>query len=141
MIGQLSLFENHVDIDALINALLHIGSGFAYSKTRIYDHFTENHNMDDNAAFLKHEYGIGGRSWGFDGNDLFVDYDGKGIRVYSFGIETSAKIDIRMNWYQVAKKIRQAIETGEYITKEQYDALRKEEKEEHDYWKRQGFED
>ena len=138
---QLSLFENHVDIDALINALLHIGSCFAYSKTRIYDHFTDNHKLDDNAAFLKHEYGIGGRSWRFDGNDLFVDYNWKGIQCYSFGIDTSAKIDISLNWHQAAKKIRSSIDSGEYITKEQYDALRKKEKEEHEYWKRQGLED
>lgn len=138
MFEQLSLFQNTVDIDGLIDALLHIGSHFAYGKARVFDHFTSNANIDDNAAFLKHEYGIGGQTWGYDGNDLFVDYDSKGIRCYSFGIETSAKIDIKMNWHQVAKKIRQAINCGEYITKEQYDALRKEEKEEVEYWKKIG---
>lgn len=141
MYEQLSLFDRAVDTDALIDALLHIGSGFAYGKLRIYDHFTANADFDDNAAFLKHEYGIGGCSWEFDGNDLWVDHDGKGIRCYSFGRDTSADIDIRLNWHQVAKKIRQAINCGEYITKEQYDALRKKEKEEREYWIKQGLED
>ena len=113
MYEQLSLFDRAVDIDALIDALLHIGSHFAYSKARIYDHFTANANVDENAAFLKHEYGIGGHSWGFDGHDLFVDHDGRGIRCYSFGIETSAKIDVKLNWHQAAKKIRQAVASGE----------------------------
>lgn len=138
MYKQLSLFDKAVDIDALIDALLHIGSHFAYSKARIYDHFTTNANIDDNAAFLKHEYGIGGHSWGFDGIDLFVDHDGRGIRCYSFGVNKTQQIDIRLNWKQAAKKIRQAVLSGEYITQEQYDALRAEEKEEEEYWKEIG---
>lgn len=141
MFEQLSLFEKAVDIDALIDALLHIGSHFAYSKARIFDHFTTNANPDNNAAFLKHEYGIGGHTWGFDDHDLFVDHDGRGIRCYSSSTLDHPQIRVELNWHQVAKKIRQAINCGEYITKAQYDALRSEEREEREYWIKQGLED
>jgi len=55
MYEQLSLFTQTVDIDGLIDAMLHIGSPFAYGKARIYDQFTKGETLEQDAAFLKRE--------------------------------------------------------------------------------------
>ena len=87
------------------------GSGFANGKERIAAYYTEHHSAKERTAFLKQEYGTGGRSWTFqDGSNGFLDYDASGVKLRSYpnGQEQ------RLKWPEVEKRIHVLIATGQY---------------------------
>ena len=93
-------------------AALASGSGFANGKERIAAYYTEHHSAKERTAFLKQEYGTGGRSWTFqDGSNGFLDYDASGIKLRSYpnGQEQ------RLKWPEVEKRIHVLIATGQYL--------------------------
>ena len=92
-------------------AALASGSGFENGKARIIAYYAENHSAKERTAFLKQEYGTGGRSWTFqDGSNGFLDYDASGIKLRSYpnGQEQ------RLKWPEVEKRIHVLIATGQY---------------------------
>ena len=93
-------------------AALASGSGFENGKARIIAYYAENHSAKERTAFLKQEYGTGGRSWTFqDGSNGFLDYDASGVKLRSYpnGQEQ------RLKWPEVEKRIRVLIATGQYL--------------------------
>ena len=93
-------------------AALASGSGFENGKIRIAAYYAENHTQKERIAFLKKEYGTGGRSWTFqDGSNGFLDYDTSGIKLRSYpnGQEQ------RLKWPEVEKRIHVLIATGQYL--------------------------
>ncbi|OUQ34861.1 N-domain protein, SNF2 family [Faecalibacterium sp. An121] len=94
-------------------AALASGSGFEHGKERIAAYYAENHSAKERTAFLKQEYGTGGRSWTFqDGSNGFLDYDASGIKLRSYpnGQEQ------RLKWPEVEKRIHVLIATGRYLS-------------------------
>ena len=92
-------------------AALASGSGFENGKARIIAYYAENHSAKERTAFLKQEYGTGGRSWTFqDGSNGFLDYDASGVKLRSYpnGQEQ------RLKWPEVEKRIHVLIATGQY---------------------------
>ena len=92
-------------------AALASGSGFANGKERIAAYYAEHHSAKERTAFLKQEYGTGGRSWTFqDGSNGFLDYDASGVKLRSYpkGQEQ------RLKWSEVEKRIHVLIATGQY---------------------------
>ena len=88
------------------------GSGFENGKARIIAYYAENHSAKERTAFLKQEYGTGGRSWTFqDGSNGFLDYDASGVKLRSYpkGQEQ------RLKWPEVEKRIHVLIATGQYL--------------------------
>ena len=88
------------------------GSGFANGKERIAAYYTEHHSAKERTAFLKQEYGTGGRSWTFqDGSNGFLDYDASGVKLRSYpnGQEQ------RLKWPEVEKRIHVLIAMGQYL--------------------------
>ena len=66
-------------------AALASGSGFENGKTRIAAYYAENHSAKERVAFLKQEYGTGGRSWTFqDGSNGFLDYNARGVKLRKY---------------------------------------------------------
>ena len=93
-------------------AALASGSGFANGKERIAAYYTEHHSAKERTAFLKQEYGTGGRSWTFqDGSNGFLDYDASGVKLRSYpnGQEQ------RLKWPEVEKRIHVLIAMGQYL--------------------------
>ena len=93
-------------------AALASGSGFANGKERISAYYTEHHSAKERTAFLKQEYGTGGRSWTFqDGSNGFLDYDASGVKLRSYpnGQEQ------RLKWPEVEKRIHVLIAMGQYL--------------------------
>ena len=93
-------------------AALASGSGFENGKARIIAYYAENHSAKERTAFLKQEYGTGGRSWTFqDGSNGFLDYDASGVKLRSYpnGQEQ------RLKWPEVEKRIHVLIATGKYL--------------------------
>ncbi len=96
----------------MIDSVLQEGSHIADSKFRIYEQFTKSLSSQENADFLKNEYGTGGRS--ADDNGVCEDHSSKGI-VLSFAHKENAP-KLRLTWVQVEKRIRELISAERYLT-------------------------
>lgn len=91
------------------------GSGISDGKKRIYNFFKESHTTEEQANFLKEEYGTGGHSHALSGARGSSEWhDAKGIK-----LEKENCSDIFLNWNQAAKRIQTLIESGRYIEKEE----------------------
>ena len=101
-------------------AALASGSGFANGKERIAAYYAEHHSAKERTAFLKQEYGTGGRSWTFqDGSNGFLDYDASGVKLRSYpkGQEQ------RLKWSEVEKRIHVLIATGQYLDEQKSEEI------------------
>lgn len=108
------------------------GSGIEHGKFRIYEYFQQKHDVKDNIAFLKNEYGTGGSSHALPGSDTgHEDHDAKGIRLEK-GSYGSPYAKILLKWNVVEKRIRELVEKDQYLTpegKEAYASYRQEQAE------------
>ena len=96
------------------------GSGFSNGKFRISEYVSENSpGKDELAKFLKNEYGIGGSSRN-DDPVSFSNHDGKGIELV-----LSNRQVIRFNWKKVAEAVRNAVNSGKYITESDIEQRRR----------------
>lgn len=97
--------------DDEINAALGGGSSFSGGKKRIYDFFQERHTREEQAKFLRDEYGTGGRSHALSfATGSGESYDGRGLR---FEKENCDKV--HFSWHQVATRIESLVSKGRYL--------------------------
>ena len=104
-----------------IGAALSGGSSFAGGKGRIYAFFQQPHTDKEQAAFLREEYGTGGRSHalsGATGSDEW--HDGKGLRYQKKGCE-----DVRLTWDKTAKLVAGLIKKDRYLTEAEREQVEK----------------
>lgn len=102
--------------EQLIERQLLRGSGFENGKYRIYDKYYTEPTLKEYASFLKHEYGIGGYSYGHD----LQDHNGKGIRMEWYDRdhpENNIRIDLK--WNEAAIRIADLIDEDRYLTEEE----------------------
>ncbi|MCL2301564.1 MAG: SNF2-related protein [Firmicutes bacterium] len=90
------------------------GGGSYGGKYRIYEHFTQQHTPEENARFLKDEFGTGGSS-PRDGSAFNVWHDAKGIRFADGYINAN---EYTFSWKQVAARIHDLIALDRYFTPE-----------------------
>lgn len=96
------------------------GSGFSDGKKRIYEFFTEKHDLKEQADFLKNEYGVGGSSHALSAaRESGEWHDAKGIK-YNKG---NAK-EIQLSWSNVARRINDLIKNNRYIDEESFEENR-----------------
>lgn len=99
-----------------IDEVLVKGSGVADGKYRIYLYFMELHSLQDKAAFLRQEYGIGGRSHALkDADHSWENHDGKGINL-TRGSLLNPDAEILLTWNRVAKRIGELIAADRYLS-------------------------
>lgn len=108
-----------------IDESLKRGSGFSDGKKRIYEFFTEKHDLKEQAVFLKNEYGVGGSSHALSAARGSGEWhDAKGIK-YNKG---NAK-EIQLSWSNVARKINDLIKKNRYIDEESFQENREKKTE------------
>lgn len=121
--------DGSVITDEEINLALAAGSNFENSKFRIYHQFTT--TQDDHVAFLKKEYGSGGRSWDYQcGAHGWVDHGPAGLKLILTNEE--GRFERRLLWRAAAKRIAYLIEMQRFLTPqelEQYPAWAAEQRE------------
>ncbi len=101
---------------AEIDEVLTDGSGVADGKYRIYLYFLEPHTLQERIAFLRQEYGIGGRSNAFkDIPHGWENHGGKGIKLTK-GSLLSPDAEIMLTWSRAAKRIGELINAGRYLS-------------------------
>ena len=102
------------------------GSGFEYGKYRIYEKYQTKPTDKEFAAFLKHEYGIGGMS--SSGYEIWSD--GKGLKLSRKDETTGQKTALFLKWDRVACGIADLIDEDKYFTEKEtsaYPAYQKEQ--------------
>ena len=121
--------DGSVITDEEVNLALAAGSNFESSKFRIYQQFTT--TQGDHAAFLKKEYGSGGRSWDYQsGAHGWVDHGPAGLKLILTNEE--GRFERRLPWRAAAKRIAYLIEMQRFLTQqelEQYPAWAAEQQE------------
>ena len=101
------------------------GSGVEGGKGRIYEYFTADHTGKEKAAFLKDEYGIGGRSHAVSGaSNSDESHDSRGIVLKKAGCA-----NVELSWTKVAARIDSLIQKERFLSpreKERYAQLQQE---------------
>ncbi len=97
--------------DDEINRLLCGGDGMSGGKLRIYQFFQDHNDQKKRIAFLKEEYGWGGRYDGISNEN----HDSKGI-TYSHGDISTPYAKIHLKWNEVEKRLDQLIRDEEYLS-------------------------
>ena len=111
-----------------IDAILTRGSGIHQGKFRIYEQFLKQDSSENNIAFLKNEYGIGGAYPAVSGRNLDESHDAKGIKI-SRGRISRPDAEMLLRWNKVEKRIGELIRADHYLSqaeKDNYPAYREQ---------------
>ena len=111
-----------------IDAILTRGSGIHQGKFRIYEQFLKQDSSENNIAFLKNEYGIGGAYPAVSGRNLDESHDAKGIKI-SRGRISRPDAEMLLRWNKVEKRIGELIRADRYLSqaeKDNYPAYREQ---------------
>ena len=101
-----SAFITEDEIDRTLGA----GSSYEGARGRIAAYFSEEHTSREKIAFLKKEYGEGGRSHALSlSSGSMEDYDSRGIR-----LRKQDCVDVELSWTNVVKRIDRLIGQGRY---------------------------
>ena len=118
---ELGRFITEDEIDHALDR----GSGVEGGKSRIYEYFTADHTGREKAAFLKDEYGIGGRSHAVSGASHSDESHGsRGIVLKKAGCA-----NVELSWTKVAARIDSLIQKDRFLSpreKERYAQLQRE---------------
>ena len=120
-VPELGRFITEDEIDHALDR----GSGVEGGKGRIYEYFTADHTGKEKAAFLKDEYGIGGRSHAVSGaSNSDESHDSRGIVLKKAGCA-----NVELSWTKVAARIDALIQKDRFLSpreKERYAQLQRE---------------
>ncbi|CDN41282.1 Helicase domain protein [Paenibacillus sp. P22] len=107
---------------AAIDAVLQGGSGFESGKLRIALFFQQSLSAQENADFLKREYGTGGRLPALLGTDIHENHDSKGITV-TRGSIMNPDVKVVLPWIKVQKRIGELLAAGRYLNRQEEERL------------------
>ena len=120
-VPELARFITEDEIDHALDR----GSGVEGGKGRIYEYFTADHTGKEKAAFLKDEYGIGGRSHAVSGaSHSGENHDSRGIT-----LKKADCANVELSWTKVAARIDSLIQKDRFLSpreKECYAQLQRE---------------
>ena len=120
-VPELARFITEDEIDHALDR----GSGVEGGKGRIYEYFTADHTGKEKAAFLKDEYGIGGRSHAVSGaSHSDESHNSRGIVLKKAGCA-----NVELSWTKVAARIDALIQKDRFLSpreKERYAQLQRE---------------
>ena len=106
-------FITEDEIDAAITR----GSGFEGGKRRIYEFYQTPHTPQEQAEWLKKEYGTGGRSHALSlATHSSEDHDSKGVRYQKDGCD-----EVKFSWLNMAKRIENLMQKDRYLTPEEHE--------------------
>ena len=120
-VPELARFITEDEIDHALDR----GSGVEGGKGRIYEYFTADHTGKEKVAFLKDEYGIGGRSHAVSGaSHSGENHDSRGIT-----LKKADCANVELSWTKVAARIDSLIQKDRFLSpreKERYAQLQRE---------------
>ena len=102
---------------AAIDYVLCGGISVSQRKYRIFEQFQKNEGKQENIKFLRSTYGVGGHSDAIPGSGFFVDYDGKGIKLWRGTHGEPDRVEVLLSWAKVEKRIRELIAADHYLNR------------------------
>jgi N12 class adenine-specific DNA methylase/adenine-specific DNA methylase len=97
-----------------VETILRSGGGRENNRKRIYAKYQQGKNAAEMVAFLRKEYGETGKGFEFDGVQVSAWFDESGMTV-SHGTSALENPELKMNWWEIEKKIRSQVENGTYM--------------------------
>ena len=120
-VPELGRFITEDEIDHALDR----GSGVEGGKGRIYEYFTADHTGKEKAAFLKDEYGIGGRSHAVSG----ASHSGENHDSCGITLKKADCANVELSWTKVVTRIDALIQKDRFLSpreKERYAQLQRE---------------
>ena len=95
---------------------------YSPSKLRIYDQYQKQESRQENAKFLKVEYGVGSYSNAIPSSGFRVDHDSTGITISRDYGDPDGKF--LLTWAKVEKRIGELIAAGRYLNRAEKSIIR-----------------
>ena len=106
----------------VIDRVLVDGSNETNSRFRIVARFKKDFPLEDNADFLRREYRTGGKGFILDGRRISAWWDAEGIRIAE-GDTAQAGSATVVSWEQAARRIRELLDDGRYMSQGDLDLV------------------
>lgn len=119
---QLSLLETEPGFtlpQQIVDEALCLGGNKRNSVLRICAKFKKDKGLAENAAFLREEYGTGGRGFYTDNQPVSMWFDGTGVRIVQGRSVEKAAGHISLTWEQAAKRVMELLTLGRYLPKKE----------------------
>ena len=97
-----------------VETILRSGGGRENNRKRIYAKYQQGKNAAEMVAFLRKEYGETGKGFEFNGVQVSAWFDESGMTV-GHGTSALENPELKMNWWEIEKKIRSQVENGTYM--------------------------
>ncbi|MCM1284745.1 MAG: DEAD/DEAH box helicase family protein [Acetobacter sp.] len=120
--SQVSLFTDFGVSQQIIDEALCSGANEKDSRLTICAYFRRDFGLDDNVQFLKEHYEQGAFGFIFEGEQVSVYYDDKGIKV-SKGNYANRSGATLVTWEQAAKRISELLDVGRYMPQSELDKV------------------
>ena len=111
----------------IIDEALCLGSNRNGSTLSIAAKYKKQLTPEENVEFLRREYGMGGRGFVLDGQQIAVWWDANGIRIAGGNTAIENRAAVTVTWEQAEKRIGELLRLGRYMPGE--DLLRVDEHE------------
>ncbi|MDF1494568.1 SNF2-related protein [Caproiciproducens sp. CPB-2] len=105
----------------MIDEVLTSGGNEENSPLRIVSYFKKDHSTAENAAFLRSEYGKGGKGFIFGGNHVSVWWRENGIRIAVGDTALNTADTSLITWEQAVARIRELLDMGRYMSQSELD--------------------
>ena len=120
--NQVSLFTDFGVSQQIIDEALCIGANDTNSTLDIAMFFRRDRGTEYNTEFLKKHYKTNGAGFYFNNEQVSVWYNENGFNVAK-GTTAQKPSATHLTWEQVAKRIRELLDTGRYIPQEKLDII------------------
>ena len=106
----------------IIDEVLTTGGNDRDSILKICVQYSKNKSAEDNIAFLKKEYGTGGKGFQFDNSKVSVWWEESGMRI-AYGDRAIGRGEL-ITWDRVDKRIGELLEVGRFAPQEILDEMK-----------------
>ena len=119
-------YADEITIPAeVVDEILRTGSNRSKSQLRLIYNFMTEQTPEEYTAFVKKEYGEGGKGFEIGGTKYAVWFDGLGMQIaVGDTVRNDPKNKAFLSWEDVSCRIHQLLQQGEYAPKSVLDAAR-----------------
>ena len=101
-----------------VDRILSAGTNEPAGALRIYARYQAGLSPNEMAAYLRQEYGTGGRGFHVNGTSYAVWFDENGLAINSGNSVRYDKESLRLSWTEVEQRTRNLVESGHYLSAE-----------------------
>ncbi len=107
----------------IIDEVLTSGANNKDSILNICTEYSKDKSSAENIAFLKNEYGTGGKGFIFDGNKVSVWWNDDGIKIAYGDSAVTSNLGELISWEKADSRIKELLELGRYAPQETLDKI------------------